>query len=97
MLLFSPIEQFDIMPTNYYLIYLNNNFTNLIFFFSFLFLSLYIFFKYVFIFKIIPNRFQLFVEYFINFVYDLLISITGTKGKVFLPFILTLFFFFFFS
>ena len=94
---YSPIEQFDLIPSNFIYIYTFCNFTNIIFFLIFSYFFLFFFIRYLFIWKLIPNKLQLIFEYFINFVFDLLISITGIKGRASFPFILTLFIFFLFT
>jgi len=90
--MFSPLEQFDVIP----LIFFSIRSYDFTFFNIFIPLFLIIFFLFLIIFlksyfKLIPYSFQSILENIIDFVFSILKNQIGKEGYLFLPFILTIF------
>ena len=86
-LFFSPLEQFDI---SYYVVQ-KFYFTTLVLFFFFIIFS-FIFLYLFFIGKLIPNVFQIVIEFIYKFILETLIQQAGRSSLFFFPFTFIIFF-----
>jgi len=89
-MVFSPLEQFEIIPL---IQFLNINFTNSFLIFSIGFFFLLIFFNILIYKNIIPSRIQQIIELIYFTVLELIFLNIGEKGRKYFPLILILFFF----
>lgn len=92
--MFSPLEQFDVIPLIHlslgkYDITLFNIFLPLILILLFIFSTKFFLYDY----KLIPYSFQQVFENIIEFIFGIIKNQTGKEGFIFLPFILTIFIF----
>ena len=90
MIIFSPLEQFQILPlVNFFFFLLTNSSIIL------LLLSFFLFFFISILNKFIPKILQQILEIMYNIVIELSYSNIGEKSKNFIPLIFTVFFFYY--